>query len=43
MEPWVWVVVAVGVVIVLALLFSRRPGGAGRRVVVRRPARRRFW
>jgi hypothetical protein len=42
MAPWVWVLIAIGVVIVLFALL-RRPGRTGRPVVVRRPRRRARW
>ena len=42
MEPWVWVLIAIGVIILLVALF-RRSGGSGRRTVVRRPRRGARW
>jgi hypothetical protein len=38
MDPWIWAAIGVGAVVLLALLFMRRPAGGGRRVIVRRPA-----
>ncbi|HET7236078.1 MAG TPA: hypothetical protein VFK59_06565 [Actinomycetota bacterium] len=44
MEPWVWVIIGVGAVLLLLLLFRSRTSGHRRTVIVRRdPGRRRRW